>query len=358
MFFELNDENRIGYKQLTNADLGRSPRSNQTHIGLFDDVLTFLPNQIEIPDAMVIFNNKIELLTVSFDRIKNPNNTYRSPKIKTGGRDVISVVSFIRDKAKAYSSDDHWYLFWFGLKSEQPVFFIFNKNSNTYNEVTSLGINLSDRVKARLTPDDSSYSSILKYLESIVNNSGESILKELEIVAQTNEKVKQNYRTYDIKKASKQFELIGRKGEELVNAYFEKQLEKKQIDNFNWVNKEKESGKPYDFTFQALDGEIFYLDVKTTNYGFKQKMIFSSQEIDFVNDCVNKYCIYRVYSDDNNKNIKHLKICRNAKELFKPIHEKTEFLKSELDGMANIETVKLAILPAHKSLVFEQEISL
>ena len=44
MFFELNDEKRIGYKQLTDADLGRSLLSHQTHIGLFDDVLTYLPN--------------------------------------------------------------------------------------------------------------------------------------------------------------------------------------------------------------------------------------------------------------------------------------------------------------------------
>ena len=39
-FFELHDEKIIGYKALTDADLGRSITSHQTHIGLFDDVLT------------------------------------------------------------------------------------------------------------------------------------------------------------------------------------------------------------------------------------------------------------------------------------------------------------------------------
>ena len=62
MFFKLHSENRIGYKQLTDADLGRSPTSNQTHIGLFGDVFTFLPNDIEIDDAMVIFD-KYNLLS-------------------------------------------------------------------------------------------------------------------------------------------------------------------------------------------------------------------------------------------------------------------------------------------------------
>ena len=358
MFFELNDENRIGFKQLTDSDLGRSPRSNQTHIGLFDDVLTFLPNKIEIQDAMMIFNDSVELLNVSFGRIKSKDNTYRSPNIKTGGRDAVSVVSFIRDKARDYPDDELWYLFWFGLKSEQPVFFLFNKNSNVYEDITGLGITLKKLVKSRLTPNDSSYSSILEYLEKIVNNSSASILEELEIVAQTNEKTKQKYREYDIKKASEQFEKIGKIGEELVNSYFQKLISKELIVAYHWVNKERESGKPYDFTFQTLDGELFYLDVKTTNYGFNQKMIFSSQEIDFVSTCNNKYCIYRVYTDSTNNDIKYLKICPNAKELFIPIHQKTEDLKTGLVDMAKIETIKLAILPTQSILSFEQEIKL
>lgn len=358
MFFELHNENRIGYKQLTNADLGRSQRSNQTHIGLFDDVLTFLPNTIEISDAMVIFNDCVEVLSVSFDRIKNPNNTYRSPKIKTGGRDVVSVVSFIRDKAKEYSNNELWYLFWFGLKSEQPVFFLFNKSSSTYEDIVNLGIALDDKVKSRLRPEDLTYSAILEYLETIVNKSGKAIVEELEVVVQTNEKAKQNYRTYDINKAREIFAGIGRNGEELVDAYFSEQLRKNLIAHYDWKNRDKESALPYDFTVETLDGELFYLDVKTTNYGFQQKMIFSSQEIEFVNDCRNKYYIYRVYTDENDKSVKYLKTCDNAKDLFVPIQNKTVRLKSELNEMADIETIKFAVMPLHKSLVFSTEIIL
>lgn len=43
-FFKLNPEKRIGYKKLSAADLGLSSTSHQTHIGLFDNMLTFLPN--------------------------------------------------------------------------------------------------------------------------------------------------------------------------------------------------------------------------------------------------------------------------------------------------------------------------
>ena len=54
-------------------------------------------------------------------------------------------------------------------------------------------------------------------IEKIVNRNGKSIAKELEVVAQTNEKTSKKFRAYDIKKAFDRFTKIGRKGEELVD---------------------------------------------------------------------------------------------------------------------------------------------
>ena len=125
MFFELHDENRIGYKELSDADLGRAEKSHQTHIGLFDDVLTFLSNSAIIKDAMVIYNNKADILPLHFDRIQNPDGSFRSPKIRAGVNTDESVLSFIRNTVRRTSPVGSWYLFWFGLKSGQPVFLIF-----------------------------------------------------------------------------------------------------------------------------------------------------------------------------------------------------------------------------------------
>jgi hypothetical protein len=97
MFFELHDEKRIGYKELSDADLGRKATTNQTHIGLFDDVLTFLPNKTVVSDAMVIYDEKAKTAPLYFDRIMNPDGTYRRPKIPAGRkRTEMSVLSFIR----------------------------------------------------------------------------------------------------------------------------------------------------------------------------------------------------------------------------------------------------------------------
>lgn len=45
MFFFFDIEKRIGLKKLSNADLGTSDTSRQTHIGLYNDVLQFLRRQ-------------------------------------------------------------------------------------------------------------------------------------------------------------------------------------------------------------------------------------------------------------------------------------------------------------------------
>lgn len=357
MFFELHNEKRIGYKEMTNPDLGRQSTSHQTHIGLFDDVLTFLPNNIEINDCMMIYNKSVEFLSLNFDRIENPNGTFRSPKIRAGGRDVVSIVTFIRDKVKEFSADTKWYLFWFGLKSEQPVFFLFNNLSDTYKEILALGVNLHHGVKGRITPADSPYFALLKYLESVVNNTGYELVQELEVVAQTNEPVlTKKYREYDIKKARELFAKIGKEGELLVDRYFEDQKRKGLIANYKWLNEEKECGLPYDFYFETLAGEIIYLDVKTTNYKFAQKMVFSSQEIGFATSNSNKYCIYRVYLNENGERC--LKICTNTKDLFILIQEKTNTYQEGLVDLASIETIKMAILPIHKLLSFGQSIVL
>lgn len=356
MFFELHDENRIGYKELTDADLGRSPTSHQTHIGLFDDVLTYMPNFVELSDAMVIYDNKVETMSVTFGRIETPQHTFRSPNIKTGGVGVVSVVSYIRDKVRDSSAQTRWFLFWFGLKSEQPVFFFFSDASDTYSDMISLGIDLKANVKSRLQNDNPIFTEMLQYLENVVNESGSEAVRELELIAQGAVVLpKHNYRKYDIERANSLFREIGREGEVLVDRYLSGQLSRNYIQNYHWLNKDAESGQPYDFFVEMLNGEIIYLDVKNTCCAFEQKMIFSSQEIRFVSESNNKYQIYRVYGDIDNK---FLKICDNAKSLFASIHGRTCDFEIAIHNMATVETIKMAIQPQQGQLIFGKEIPL
>lgn len=356
MFFELHEEKKIAYKELTDADLGRSITSNQTHIGLFGDVFTYLPNSFQVDDCMLIYNDTVEFLPLNFDRIENPDGTFRSPKIRKGEQNEVSVVTFIRDRAKECSSITKWYLFWFGLKGKQPVFFLFNDNCTTYNEILSLNIVLGPKVKERITEESPQFNSLLMYLEKVVNKTGVKIAEELEIIAQTTDVIPKKYREYDINKAREIFAKIGKEGEFLVERYFADLRDKGEILSYKWVNENKESGLPYDFYFETLTGEIIYLDVKTTNYKFSQKMIFSSQEIEFATSNHNKYCVYRVYYDETGE--RNLKICSNIKALFAFLHQHTVKYEQAVNICAKLETVKIAILPTQKDLIFGNEISL
>lgn len=357
MFFEINDEKRIGYKCLTDADLGKSVLSHQTHIGLFDDVLTFLPNDTSVDDALLIYENKCMTLEVSFGRILRANGDYNSPNIKTGGRDVVSIVSNIREIAREKPKLD-WYLFWFGLKSSQPVFFLFNNTSEAFRDITDMGITLSEKVKSRLTVSDDGFSTIMQYLENIVNTSGENIIRELEIVSQTGvvrDGIK--LRSYDIKKARDNFELIGKSGEDLVNKFLKIMQLSGQIISYTWFNESSESGLPYDFSIQELSGNIIYLDVKSTTLGSEQPIIFSNQELNFISTIENQYHVYRVYDIEQEE--KHLRICKNYKNYASELNTKiNKFVKDIQTINANIQAAKIIVPTDNTNFLFGNEILL
>ena len=356
MFFELHEENRIGYKELSDADLGRAEKSHQTHIGLFDDVLTFLSNSAIIKDAMIIYNNKAEILPLHFDRIQNPDGSFRSPKIRAGVNSDESVLSFIRNKVRQVLPNGTWYLFWFGLKSGQPVFLIFEKGSQTYNDFCDFGIVLIPKVKSRLAPTHHSFSDLINYLERVVNVSGIEYAEELELMALTEKKKGRSVRKYNFAKAQARSAKIGYEGERLIDLFFEDQKCRGRIADYTWMNKDGESGLAYDFAVDRVDGGTFYLDVKTTDYRFEQKMIFSSQEVEFASDNRDDYFVYRVYCADDGA--RFLRICCDIDGLFRTISATTNEYKAAVDEFAHVQTVKLAISPIHSCFDVSEAIAL
>lgn len=58
MFFFFDIEKRIGLKKLSNADLGTSDTSRQTHIGLYNDVLQFLGDNV-VMTAMLVYGDSL-----------------------------------------------------------------------------------------------------------------------------------------------------------------------------------------------------------------------------------------------------------------------------------------------------------
>jgi len=352
MFFKLHREHKIGFKQLTQADLGLGT-SHQTHIGLYGDIFTFLQNSQVEEEALLIYNNGIDKIDCYFDRIETPNGTFRSPKIRKGERDSVSVVTVIRDRAGEYPNYK-WYLIWFGLENEEMVFYFFNDHSSDFTEVSSiLNLTRSGRV------DDTSpqqYNQLLNYLETKVNVSGKEIIEELEVVSQVG--ISKKYRTFDLNNANLLFKETGKRGEEIIARYLDYQKSQKLIFNFTWYNKSMETGLPYDFSIQYNNQNIVFIDVKSTNYKFEQPLIFSNQEIECITEKAN-YHIYRVFDLSEEVAIPRLRICENSRNLanFISLHFH-QLGKSLNQQQISLQTAKIAIKPTNDLLTFKDEILL
>lgn len=362
-FFEINRQSKIGYKKLSEADLGTGT-SHQTHIGLFDDTLEFVDEAHKTASAKLIFQNTAKELVCLLDFIENPDGSFRSPKIRKGdnaelevdGVRTNSVVREIREIVTSTNPNENWYLLWFGLQNTELVFYLFCENSKEYNDILALIPNFGTR--GRIENTDNNFIPVLRHLEIKTENSSIEFLQELELIAQTGEVpiklIKPRY--FDIEKAKSNFAITGKKGEELIAIYLDILKFEKQISSYKWINQTKETGYPYDFEINTIGGDLIYTDVKTTSYTFEQAMIFSKNEMAFIKQSAN-YHVYRVFDlkDENPA----LRICENISTLSNTLVSnisafETEIYKSEI----KLNSLKFAIAPTNKLLNFNDKIIL
>ena len=131
----------IGLKKLSEADLGTSDKSNQTHIGLFESTLNCIDDLHLIDLCYFVTQNKTKKLLCLLDYIENPDGTFRSPKIRKGsilelsfqGREINSVVREIRKIVHETGLDKKWYLLWFVTDRQCLVFVLFEYRSELFD---------------------------------------------------------------------------------------------------------------------------------------------------------------------------------------------------------------------------------
>lgn len=306
MFFLFNSEKRIGIKRLSDADLGLNDTSHQTHIGLYEKVLTFLDNRDEVKDGLLIYKDKCEVLECLFDRIMNPDGSFRSPKIKSGYNDN-SIVDRIRDIAKQ-KPNAQWYLAWAGMESKQLVFWLFDGDSESF-KILSRHFEKLDRLV--LEEGENGFQIVEELLKEKLNANSLAVQKEIETASQTG-KNRRKYRQFDLEKADKLFRQIGKEGERLIAEYLERKKAEGLISSFNWMNASRESGEPFDFIVNENLSDELFIDVKSTRFEFDQKIYFSNDEISFVESLRsdNRYAVYRLYDMKNPD--RKLRICEKC----------------------------------------------
>lgn len=334
-FFFFNDEKRIGFKKLSRADLGISNSSNQTHIGLYEGVLEFLDDTDVVKSAMLIYDDYCDILDCSFDRIKTPEGRYRSPKIRIGSNASSSIVYKIREFAKEDINAD-WYLAWTGLESKELVFWLIKGGSEDYK----IAQNFFPSKKSVLDEYSPTFDIAKDYLLKRINLVSVDVQKDIEVKSQIGDIARQ-YKPKDIENAERLFKETGKKGEELIAQYLDKEKKDGRIQSYLWANQSRESGLPYDF---IIDDKQF-VDVKSTRFDFEQFLYFSDTEIDFVStkDSLS-YSVYRVF--DMNTEEKKLRICNDCNNYIKNINTPIVNIKKEMKVHRTLlDTLKIGVRP-------------
>lgn len=334
-FFFFNDEKRIGFKKLSRADLGISNSSNQTHIGLYEGVLEFLDDTDVVKSAMLIYDDYCDILDCSFDRIKTPEGRYRSPKIRIGSNASSSIVYKIREFAKEDINAD-WYLAWTGLESKELVFWLIKGGSEDYK----IAQDFFPSKKSVLDEYSSTFDIAKDYLLKRINLVSVDVQKDIEVKSQIGD-ISRQYKPKDIENAERLFKETGKKGEELIAQYLDKEKKDGRIQSYLWANQSRESGLPYDF---IIDDKQF-VDVKSTRFDFEQFLYFSDTEIDFVStkDSLS-YSVYRVF--DMNTEEKKLRICNDCNNYIKIINTPIVNIKKEMKVHRTLlDTLKIGVRP-------------
>lgn len=164
----------IGIKKLSEADLGLSNNSHQTHIGLFENSLTCI-DELHLIDLCYLVTEKVnKKLLCLLDYIENPDGTFRSPKIRKGakeelifnGHEMNSVVREIRKIVSEKEGVNNWYLLWFATDNQYLVFVLFEFRSKLFD---SLSVKM-DGLKQRqlLGANDNAFYNCLKVLKAYI----------------------------------------------------------------------------------------------------------------------------------------------------------------------------------------------
>ncbi len=337
-FFVLHHEMKLGLRKLTDSDLGLADNAT-THIGLYAGVLTFLKDEA-VQHSYVIYNKSYYEMTSWFDRIIRGGEP-STPKIRTG-KSEISVVSLIRNIA-GENKGKSFYLMWFGLENEDIVYFLLEEKSEIFRDFFEEGINLH-KVYDLAEPAN---KQLLDKIQEYFNIITEDLQTDIQEAVETGIK-KRSFNIYDLDKAEKIKKDLGLSGERTINTYLEELLQRKEIYSFEWMNKQQESGLPYDFIIYKDQTKLQYVDVKKTKLDFLTSVYFSSNEIQFVSEKNNEdYSIYRIYYDDTEEKY-YFKECSHCKEYMEKLKTVIEQFSEEVDKISDGAEIKIKVSPSEK----------
>ena len=357
------DRNEVlGVKKLSPAELSTNETSNQTHIGLMEKSFLFLKDAPKESPSLVYYDGKIIQCATMYTRILRKSGVITSPRINAGPKNQDSVLHYVRARAASAKINTRWYLVCATLIEKKPCFILFNDQSNIFDNLSDTDLLDPDSYETskpkwhHIDGSKAYYWSVVKYLEDLLNSAdyeGDELDLETAVIAGDYDSSR--YSPRDIEEARRRASETGREGEMLIDRYLNSLKETGEIRDYVWMNKKEESYKPYDFEIVNNDKETLYVDVKTTDYGFDRPVVFSANEVKYIDKCPT-YKIFRVFK---NKGRTYLRICSNAREHFSKIHNIVEAFKKSSDELMHVFEMSISIQPSSQpDIIFEEQIEI
>ncbi|MDY0287344.1 MAG: hypothetical protein RBR15_00800 [Sphaerochaeta sp.] len=279
--FTMHSEHKIGIKCLSEADLGLG-KSHQTHIGLYGEVLSYLPDHFYSEKGLLFNDDNFNLVTMFFDRITNPDGTTRSPKFRLGDANEVSLIGKIREIVKNNPSDS-WYLLWFGIDNGSILSVLFKEKDKLFKLLKILGIVDSNNCKRVVSFSDTYFSSLVDVLQGWIYSIMQDSLKEMEKSTFSQRPFNRlELELNNIFDISDRFLAIYQLAISHCYHYLEEQKQLGTILGYELLSKTEEQDNSNIFLITKKNGESKTMILKATEFDVKQPFILGIDDLQLI----------------------------------------------------------------------------
>lgn len=276
--FQMHSEGKIGIKCLTEADLGLG-KSHQTHIGLYGEVLSYLPDHGYSEKGLLFYNHTFNFVTMLFDRITNSDGTTRSPKFRLGDMNTISLVGRIREIVQD-APCANWHLLWFGIDNGSVFSILFNDKDEIFKSLANQGIVNSANNKRVVSSADACFSSLNDILQVWVyaNMQGSLGKMELSVLSQRSLSKEELYLERILNFSERSITVYHLAITHLYH-YLESQKQQGAILGYELSSQTGGQARSYIFTIIKKNGESKTMLLKATEFDVKQLFMLGIEDL-------------------------------------------------------------------------------
>lgn len=352
--FAMHTENKIGIKRLSDADLGLG-KSHQTHIGLYGEVLAYLPDHFYSEKGLLFNDGNYNLVTMFFDRITNPDGTTRSPKFRLGEANTVSLVGCTREIVKD-NPNEVWYLLWFGIANGSIISILFNEQDNFFELMEIQGIMSKKEFKKVISDSDISFSSLVDTLQGWILSIMHDSLREIETSLFSKKSlIARDLELNKIFNLSERLYSVYQLAVSHISQYLESQKHIGVFLGYELLPRIGNQSYSYIFSIIKKTGESKKMILKATEFDIKQPFMLNFEDLQLIHETHSYSAIgmIRLFEIDDNGCM--MQICDSLQQLTSQVLDSLAIdLEAIFQVKSPIKNIVLEVNPSNYPVKFKQ----